>query len=1157
MSVPSLSLIITSPSENVVATPNIYLSLNKSTRFSLAFNDTSPLSPIASPRGEENSIPLSISELKALSKEKLNAMEKAATDGDLVNAVNLAHYYYYCEGQYHKAFDLLKNIPNTEVPRKQEIFLQAAQYLRGECFENGNGVTQDLKAAFEQYQLAAAQGYESAGHNEMVADALLAVGRCCEEGIGTDPDLEKAYDAYLRVKVGGETQELIAEARIRMGRFYLFGLNGPEDCNEAENSFRAAMQLDPLSIRAKFYVAIVLMARATTETKPEDDGKKRTEESNQLLDEIAAQIQKQYPVNSILAEGLFTIGKEFSTNQCNSLAKKCLLKATQYSIQSPGEQSIPISSFATSNSKLAWHPTLESKLSSEHLEVSASKIPESRSLSGGNEGSSLQSNHYSSPSPINDFEVEDELFPMYIPDLKALSEEELSAMKQASSNGSVIDSVNLAYYYYYIQQDYAHAFQLCQKIANDNNPITLAIHKQPALHVLGQCYEFGHGVAQNFKAAYFHYHLAGFSGYQPRQLTETVADALLSLGRCLEKGIGIKQNLDCAFLTYSRVYQDIKLRSEIRSEAMIKIGRCFLLGIGTKIDHTEALECFKIALELYPTYTSAKFYLSIAYISLGIKNGDEKATEYGQTLFQELAEQEMQDPAHPDVSAGLCELGEELLRVEENHLLALDCFSKAENFKESSVYRDAKFGLAYCLQQLANSVNEKENSENYTSLAIIHYHSLVKLGHAAAECNLGDIYFRTTFTSPHYPGIRPLEPNLPAEEQPNYKMAVKLFRKASKKGILSAQYNLAICYEVGYGVKHCPNHAFKYYFAAAKKGHPWALYKIAESLQNGKWTRKNETLALDFYRIAAKRKVRDAMLFLAEQYKIQTTQKGTYNSAIYALSMIDADKAEVLKDDSSFRTISPLDLLPNVQNLNLTPTHQDPGDVKVRTEHSTALSVSTSSYRSEPTLSLQISTRSTPTERSPGSSTIYSVTPRSCYSLLTTRSLTSKSSKTPMNTVVQLNPSSAASLSISLTPAASMTTLGSMTTPSSMTSQWRPLVETDSLATHINTILSDAQATPTNSVYSDSIRTRIETLLAKMASPIGQLDLSTPIGYQSVSEPDTSFRPSQLLLPSFNNLNNSSSPTTDNNATNASRDSHDSKEEMGTNTTAGTTELRG
>jgi len=92
---------------------------------------------------------------------------------------------------------------------------------------------------------------------------------------------------------------------------------------------------------------------------------------------------------------------------------------------------------------------------------------------------------------------------------------------------------------------------------------------------------------------------------------------------------------------------------------------------------------------------------------------------------------------------------------------------------------------------------------------------------------------------------------LAAYEANNLKLAYEKFLKGSNEGDVYSQYNLALMYENGIGIKKNDKYALFWYNKAALQGNAAAQYNLGVLYENGKGTKVDFAQANKWYRKAA------------------------------------------------------------------------------------------------------------------------------------------------------------------------------------------------------------------------------------------------------------------------------------------------------------------
>jgi TPR repeat protein len=96
--------------------------------------------------------------------------------------------------------------------------------------------------------------------------------------------------------------------------------------------------------------------------------------------------------------------------------------------------------------------------------------------------------------------------------------------------------------------------------------------------------------------------------------------------------------------------------------------------------------------------------------------------------------------------------------------------------------------------------------------------------------------------------------------------AVKWYRKAAERNIAQAQFNLAVCYEEGKGVKEDAVEAVKWYRKAAEQNYPDAQNNLASCYSSGQGVAKDLVEAVKWHRKAAEQDYAEAQCSLGAWY---------------------------------------------------------------------------------------------------------------------------------------------------------------------------------------------------------------------------------------------------------------------------------------------------
>ena len=85
----------------------------------------------------------------------------------------------------------------------------------------------------------------------------------------------------------------------------------------------------------------------------------------------------------------------------------------------------------------------------------------------------------------------------------------------------------------------------------------------------------------------------------------------------------------------------------------------------------------------------------------------------------------------------------------------------------------------------------------------------------------------------------------------NKVLAINLYREAASRGEAEGQFNLALCYATGTGVKKSSSMAAQLYRKAAEQGDIDAQCRLGDCYQNGEGLDKDAAQAMSWYRKAA------------------------------------------------------------------------------------------------------------------------------------------------------------------------------------------------------------------------------------------------------------------------------------------------------------------
>ena len=190
------------------------------------------------------------------------------------------------------------------------------------------------------------------------------------------------------------------------------------------------------------------------------------------------------------------------------------------------------------------------------------------------------------------------------------------------------------------------------------------------------------------------------------------------------------------------------------------------------------------------------------------------------------------------------------INIKEDDVLSLNLeLQKQENAEEL-------FNLGYNYEK-GNGVKQ-----DY-SKAVEYYTKAANMGHAGAQCNLGNCYFYGFYNV-----------------KPDKSKAVKWYTKAANQGNASAQFNLGLFYEYGYGVKQDYAKAVEWYTKAANQGNASAQFYLGVFYEKGRGVKQDYSKAVEWYTKAANQGYADAQYSLGYCYENGHGVKQDYAKAV-------------------------------------------------------------------------------------------------------------------------------------------------------------------------------------------------------------------------------------------------------------------------------------
>lgn len=221
------------------------------------------------------------------------------------------------------------------------------------------------------------------------------------------------------------------------------------------------------------------------------------------------------------------------------------------------------------------------------------------------------------------------------------------------------------------------------------------------------------------------------------------------------------------------------------------------------------------------------------------------------------------DEAASKFHSVVTECNAHMLNKFAQRLCRMDQNEKAfEFFKRASSYGHAAslFNLAICYELGLGVEKSYTNAANY-------YGQAAEKGHVQSMYNLSSLYYEGILLDDKYRSKGLLYMKMAADEgllkaqsfialryaeNQQWDDAVRYFKMAAEKQDLTSIFNLAVCYENGFGVAQDAGKAIHLYLSAAKKGHVMSQFCIGDSYEKGvRGMRKDSKEAMKWYRRAA------------------------------------------------------------------------------------------------------------------------------------------------------------------------------------------------------------------------------------------------------------------------------------------------------------------
>ncbi len=388
----------------------------------------------------------------------------------------------------------------------------------------------------------------------------------------------------------------------------------------------------------------------------------------------------------------------------------------------------------------------------------------------------------------------------------------------------------------YYQEQCPKQLAFWQKMAEQKHAI--------AENLLGSCYAFGYGVAQDGRQAAQWYRKAAEQGFalaqanlaeqydQGKGVAANAKQAAQWYRKAADQGLAVGQaNLGMLYIKGKGVEQDDRQAFEWLSKAaeqgnalgQVNLAYLYEAGKGVGQDHQKAIEWFRKAAEQGDLGGQT-----------GLAYGYKKSGDYAQaqTWFRKAAEL-----GHAEAQFALGQLYQLGNGIKQDYLQAADWYRKAaaQNHAQGQYYLGNLYefgnGVTLDLQQ-----------------AVVWYQKAAAQGDPDGEARLG-------YMLANGKGIAP-------DDQ----QAVDWYRKAALQGNILGQVSLGYMYDVGRGVSQDYKQAFKWYLKAAQQGLASAQGNLGLQYQFGKGVEQDFEQAAHWYGKAAAQGYAPSQAHLAYLY---------------------------------------------------------------------------------------------------------------------------------------------------------------------------------------------------------------------------------------------------------------------------------------------------
>jgi TPR repeat protein len=356
---------------------------------------------------------------------------------------------------------------------------------------------------------------------------------------------------------------------------------------------------------------------------------------------------------------------------------------------------------------------------------------------------------------------------------------------------------------------------------------------------LGRMYELGTGVEIDYKKAFYWYQKAAEQNY---------LRAKTNLGVLYETGQGVEQNYAKAMAWYTEAAEQGYAR------ALFLLGRMFEQGLGVEKDIAQASILYSKAVALGHVKAQKK----LAKVKSELSKTNEKIIQKKQEIADQVQDDEVKFVT--DVKAKDKEEAEQ--------------FKTKDEYLASAGDPDSQYflGLLY--------LNGEDGHEMDVEEAAYWFNLAAENGNIAAQYNLGLLYLNGEgVETDSQKGKRLLEQaaesgNADAQNnlgmlylEKDYSQAAYWFDRAARQDFPYAQYNLAVMYLDGLGVKQNKESAIFWMQKAASQGHLIAIKILDSTMEKQPETTSSKDNTSENYKSNRAAELYQQIIFKQQQRK--------------------------------------------------------------------------------------------------------------------------------------------------------------------------------------------------------------------------------------------------------------------------------------------------